>query len=100
MGMQAQAEYSRRLAGFRKGGADADEVTQAKLFAQAVATLTLEAPSTAVFADLNETIIAEENGMHVVTGWVDSQNSYGVMIRTPFTFMVFKVNGTWHTSFT
>lgn len=99
MSVQVQAEYNRRLASFCKGGIDADEYTQAKLFAQAAQTLSLLAPSTAVFADLNEMIIAMENGMYTVTGWVDAQNNYGVMIRTPFTLAVFKVNGTWHTSF-
>ncbi|MEL7603711.1 MAG: hypothetical protein AAGU77_11215 [Bacillota bacterium] len=99
MSSQAQPEYNRRLASFCKNGAVADEQTQAKLFAQAVTTLTLEAPSSAVFADLNETTITEEKGMHVVKGWVDSQNFYGVMIRAPFTLAVFKANGVWHTSF-
>ena len=99
MSGQAQPEYNRRLAGFCKNGAVADEGTQAKLFAQAVQTLMLEAPSTAVFADLNEMTITEEKAMYIVKGWVDSQNYYGVIIRTPFTLAVFKHNGTWHTSF-
>lgn len=99
MSVQAQAEYNRRLTGFCNGGVVADEYTQAKLYAQAVQTLSLLAPSTAVFADLNEMIIAEGNGMYTVTGWVDAQNSYGVMIRTPFTLAVFKVNGKWNTNF-
>jgi hypothetical protein len=35
--------------------------------------------------------------MHTVTGWVDAQNSYGAMIRTPFSIIVFKKNGMWQT---
>jgi hypothetical protein len=96
MSTQAQAEFNRRLARFSTGGVAPDEITQAKLFAQAVQTFRLEAPSSAVFADLNEMTVTEKLGVYIVTGWVDSQNFYGVMIRTPFTLGVFKGNGTWH----
>ncbi len=97
MSKQAQAEYNKKLAAYGKDGAHADEKTQAKLFAQAVHTLTLKAPSTAVYSDLNETAIAENDGMYTVTGWVDAQNSYGAMIRTPFSILVFKKDGVWQT---
>lgn len=95
MSMQAQAEYNKKLAAYRKDGAHADALTQAKLFAQAVETLTLKAPSTAVFSDLDETAIAEDNGMYTVTGWVDAQNSFGAMLRTPFSIVVLKKDGVW-----
>ncbi len=95
---QAQAEYHRKLSALC-GDAAADELTQAKLFAQAVQMLALEAPSTAVFAPLNEMTVAEDSGTYAVSGWVDSQNGYGVMIRTHFTIAVFKANGTWHVRF-
>ncbi|MEM5769844.1 MAG: hypothetical protein AAGU32_16380 [Bacillota bacterium] len=97
MVMQAQAEYNRRLAAYSKDGALADELTQAKLFAQAVLTLTLMAPSTAVFSDLNETAIAGSNGTYTVTGWVDAQNIFGAMMRSPFSISVFKKDGVWQT---
>lgn len=97
MGMQAQAEYNRRLAAYSKEGAFADERTQAKLFAQAVMTLTLMAPFTAVFSDLYETTVAENYGTYTVTGWVDSQNMFGAMMRTPFSMVVFKKDGVWQT---
>lgn len=97
MGWQAQAEFNRRLAAYSKEGASADERTQAKLFAQAVMTHTLMAPYTAVFSDLNETAIAENYGAYTVTGWVDSQNMFGAMMRTPFSMVVFKKDGVWQT---
>ena len=97
MSKQAQAEYNKKIAAYSKDGAHADEKVQAKLFAQVVHTLTLKAPSTAVYSDLNETAIAENDGMYTVTGWVDAQNSYGAMIRTPFSIIVFKKDGMWQT---
>ena len=97
MGWQAQAEYNKRLAAYSKEGAFADERTQAELFAQAVMTLTLMAPFTAVFSDLDETAVAENHGTYTVTGWVDSQNMFGAMMRTPFTVAVFKKDGVWQT---
>lgn len=42
----------------------------------------LKSPSSAVFCKENELFIKEHNGMYYVSGWVDSQNSYGAMIRT------------------
>ncbi len=97
MSTQAQAEYSRKLAAFGREGAVADEQTQAKLFAQAVQLLILKAPSTAVFSYLNETSIEEDHGMYTVSGWVDAQNGFGAMIRTPYTILVFKKDGIWYT---
>lgn len=97
MSTQAQAEYNKKLAAYSQGGAYADERIQAKLFAQAVETLTLKAPSTAAFSDLDETTIAEDNGTYTVTGWVDAQNSYGALIRTPFSIVVLKKDGAWQT---
>ncbi len=97
MGWQAQAEYTKRLAAYSKEGASADERTQAKLFAQAVMTLTLMAPSTAVFSELVETAVAENDGTYTVTGWVDSQNMFGAMMRTPFSMAVFAQDGVWQT---
>ena len=100
LSVQAQAEYSKRLAEFSRDGAGADEITQAKLFAQAVQLMVLKAPATAVFAGLNETTAAEENGVYTVAGWVDAQNSYAAMIRTPFTMIVSKKDGVWQTGST
>ncbi len=97
-GWQAQAEYNKRLAAYSKDGAFADERIQARLFAQAVMTLTLMTPSTAVFSELNETTVAENDGTYTVTGWVDVQNFFGAMIRTPFSMTVFKKDGMWQTA--
>lgn len=94
MSMQAQEEYNRRLAAYSKDGASVDEKTQAKLFAQAVIPFTLMAPSAAVFSDLDATF-AENNGTYTVTGWVDVQNIFGVMMHESFSVIVFKKDGIW-----
>jgi len=94
MVMQAQEEYNKMLAAYSKDGASADELTQAKLFAQAVIPFTLISPSAAVFSDL-DAAFEENNGTYTVTGWVDVQNIFGAMMREPFSIIVFKKDGVW-----
>ena len=53
----------------------------------------LKAPATAVFCKPEELQIKEIEGVYTVSGWVDSQNSYGAMIRTPFTLKMKNENG-------
>ncbi len=53
----------------------------------------LKAPATAVFCKPEELQIKEYEGVYTVSGWVDSQNSYGAMIRTPFTLKMKNENG-------
>lgn len=72
-----------------------DEETEAKLYAKAVETMLLKSPSTAKFCTLEEMTVINNNEIYQVSGYVDSQNSYGAMIRTPFTFTIKKENGTW-----
>lgn len=95
---KAQFDFSKRLEEFQKDSAKIiDEGIEAKLFAQAVEAQTLKAPATAVFANVEEMTITQDNEVYIVAGWVDSQNSYGAMIRTPFKIRVVKNNGTWKT---
>ena len=58
---------------------------------------TLKAPLTAVFCDANELIVAEQaDGKVKVTGYVNSQNGYGAMIKTGFTYTLRKnEQGKW-----
>lgn len=45
----------------------------------------LKAPSTAKFCKLSDATVTHlGNGEYMVTGWVDAENSYGVMIRSDF----------------
>lgn len=54
----------------------------------------LKAPATAVFCKEEELTIKKEYGRYIVNGWVDSQNSYGAMIRTDFNkFIIEEENG-------
>lgn len=53
----------------------------------------LKAPRTAVFCDIDEIQIIENYGIYVVNGWVDSQNTYGAMIRTNIKIEVANENG-------
>lgn len=94
----AQFEYSRRLNEYVSNYGEASEVVEAVLFAQAVELQLLKAPQTAVFADMQQFNVQGGNGVYTVSGHVDSQNSYGASIRTPFTLHVSKVNGIWSTT--
>ena len=91
----AQFEYKKRLDAYRESGKEITELTEAALFAQAVELQTLKAPASAVFCPVEEMTITNENGVYIVQGYVDSQNSYGAMIRTPFKCTVVKKDDGW-----
>ena len=58
---------------------------------------TLKAPLTAVFCDAEELVVSDlGNGKVRVTGYVNSQNSYGAMIKTNFSYTLTKnAAGEW-----
>ena len=95
MSQKAQYTYAKLKEEYDQGALAADEITEAKLFAQAVETQLLKAPASAVFCDLQEMVAVPQNGGYVVSGHVDSQNSYGAMVRTPYKITVIKQDGEW-----
>ena len=92
---QAYKSYEKRIAELKETDVVIDEATEAKLFAISFQELLLVAPASAKFAPLEEISCVAENDVYIVSGYVDSQNSYGAMIRTPFSLKVKKTNGMW-----
>ena len=96
MSSKAQYDFKKKLEKYRKEHGDPTEEVEAMLFAQAVELQTLKAPSSAQFCDLEQMTVSRElNGSYIVSGFVDSQNSYGAYIRDSFTLTVFKDEAEW-----
>lgn len=53
----------------------------------------LKSPASAVFCNIDELSITDNYGVYAVNGWVDSQNSYGAMIRTNVKLNMIMENG-------
>lgn len=95
MSNMAQNAFNQKKEEAENANVDMDIITEAKLFAQSVELQLLKAPASAKFCSLEEMTVTEINGVYTVSGYVDSQNSYGAMIRTPFVLKVYKDETGW-----
>ena len=95
MSFSAQAAYKKRLAAHVEANGSASEADEALFFAQAVELQTLKSPHSAVFAPLDEFTVQGGSGVYTVSGYVDSPNSYGTMLRDNFVLHVKKTEEGW-----
>lgn len=95
MSTQAQYAFNEKLSKIKETATIVDDMVEAKLFAQAIELQLLKAPATAQFCSLEEMTVTSNGDVYIVGGYVDSQNSYGAVVRTPFKITVFKENGIW-----
>ena len=97
MSQKAQYAYTNFRNEYEQGATAIDEVAEAKMFAKAVQLQLLKTPASAVFCSMEEmSVLPIGDGAYSVSGYVDSQNSYGAMLRNQFNLTVFKdENGIW-----
>lgn len=97
MSQKAQYAYANFRNEYEQGATAIDEVAEAKMFAKAVQLQLLKTPASAVFCSMEEmSVLPIGEGAYSVSGYVDSQNSYGAMLRNQFNLTVFKdENGIW-----
>lgn len=92
----AEIQFSKKKAEMEENGTLFSEKDEAALFTQYVELQLLKAPASAKFPPLDEMFVNEnEDGSYKVSGFVDSPNSYGTMLRTQFTYNVKKEDGKW-----
>jgi len=65
-----------------------DEGTNLQIKCQETIKTILKAPSTAKFPSISEWGFGKKDGVTIVQGYVDSQNSFGAMIRSEFQFKI------------
>lgn len=94
---KAQYAYAKFRNEYDQGATIVDEIAEAKMFAKAVELQLLKTPASAVFCSMEEMNVIQIGGnVYSVSGYVDSQNSYGAMLRSQFSLTVFKdKNGMW-----
>lgn len=97
MSQKAQYAYTNFRNEYEQGATAVDEIAEAKMFAKAVQLQLLKTPASAVFCSMEEmSVLPIGEGAYSVSGYVDSQNSYGAMLRNQFNLTVFKdENGIW-----
>ncbi len=93
---KAQFDFQQKLNDYRDNFGEPNEETEAKLFAQAVELQLLKSPASAKFGALEQTGVTKlTNGAYLIAGFVDSQNSYGAVVRTNFSLTVFNDGAGW-----
>ena len=65
-----------------------DEANKYQISCQKTIKEILKSPSTAKFPNITEWGFAKEDGIITIQGYVDSQNSFGAMIRSDFQFKI------------
>ncbi|MFV0536506.1 MAG: hypothetical protein ACK5M3_03945 [Dysgonomonas sp.] len=74
-----------------------DNKIDAYIAAKNVINSVLKAPSTAKYPSYDESMVTISGDLHTVTDYVDSQNSFGAMLRAKYTVVLRSSGGEWLT---
>ncbi|MBQ7874506.1 MAG: hypothetical protein IJ306_05025 [Oscillospiraceae bacterium] len=91
----AKLQFNKKIEEYQEKNITLSERDEAALFAQCVELQVLKAPASAVFPSFDEMVVNGSDGHYSVSGFVDSQNSYGATIRSSFTYNIEKTEGQW-----
>lgn len=92
----AWQQFMQSKASYDASGIVLSERDEAALFAQCIELQVLKAPASAQFPPLQQMMVNGSGGQYTVSGYVDSQNSYGAMIRTQYTYHIYRdMYGRW-----
>ena len=97
--LRAQNQYKKLIAEYTVDGSRLTEEDQAKLFARAIETQMLKAPSSAKWPDLSDIVVTTgDDNTFKVLGYCEAQNANGVYLREEYTFNLrINENKEWET---
>ena len=90
----ATKQFMKKKQEMTENGITLSEEHEIALFASCIHLQTLCSPDSAKLPPLEDSYVSkQQDGSYKVSGYLDSQNSYGTYIRSQYTYIVKKENG-------
>ncbi len=95
----ATKQFERKQKEMEEKGVILSQENKLALFASCIHLQTLTSPDTAKLPPLEDSYITKQlDGSYKVSGYLDSQNSYGTYIRSQYTYTIRILNGKFYCS--